>query len=215
MIHLALILSLLLSAPRVVNYNSADGLPSNTVYAIAQDADGALLVGTRGGLSRFDGERFQTLIPGKRINALTVDPQNRIWAGTTEGLQVVEMPGQTVSEAYRGGNIRALLTDSDGYVWATMGDSLLVKLSFSAHSGIREESNTRYSKRYSEGDYLIIRYSKTSKGRFGWAGGSSGRNSLQTGIVPSPDSATQKATAQAVTPKSAIRFMPSTMAAAR
>lgn len=170
MIHLALILSLLFSAPRFVNYNSADGLPSNTVYAIAQDADGALLVGTRGGLSRFDGERFQTLISGKRINALTVDPQNRIWAGTTEGLQVVEMPGQTVSEAYRGGNIRALLTDSDGYVWATMGDSLLVKLSFSAHSGIREESNTRYSKRYSEGDYPYYQIFEDKQGAL-WLGG--------------------------------------------
>ena len=35
--------------PRFVNYSSADGLPSNTVYAITQDADGVLWVGTRNG----------------------------------------------------------------------------------------------------------------------------------------------------------------------
>lgn len=39
---LAFILSLLLAAPRFLNYSAADGLPSNTVYAIAQGADGAL-----------------------------------------------------------------------------------------------------------------------------------------------------------------------------
>ena len=156
--------------PRFVNYLSAEGLPSNTVYALAQDADGALLVGTRGGLSRFDGEHFRTLISGKRITALAVDPGNRIWAGTTKGLQVLEMPGLAVSEAYRGGNIRALLADSDGYVWATVGDSLLVKLSFSPENGIREEARTPYSKRYHEGDYPYFQLYQDHDGTL-WLGG--------------------------------------------
>lgn len=41
--------SLWAQEPRFVNYSSADGLPSNTVYAITQDADGVLWVGTRNG----------------------------------------------------------------------------------------------------------------------------------------------------------------------
>ena len=44
---LALILSLLVAAPRLVNYSAADGLTSNTVYAIVQDTDGILWAGTR------------------------------------------------------------------------------------------------------------------------------------------------------------------------
>lgn len=59
--------------PRLVNYNAADGLPSNAVYAIAQDAEGLLWVGTRNGLASFDGVHFQ---PGKeygRVNALAVE----------------------------------------------------------------------------------------------------------------------------------------------
>ena len=46
-----------LAAPegRFVNYGSAEGLSSNTVYAIAQDTDGFLWAGTRNGLNRFDG----------------------------------------------------------------------------------------------------------------------------------------------------------------
>jgi len=47
---LALILSLLVAAPRLVNYSAADGLTSNTVYAIVQDTDGILWAGTRNGL---------------------------------------------------------------------------------------------------------------------------------------------------------------------
>ena len=43
---------------RFVNYGSADGLPSNTVYAIAQDESGVLWIGTRNGLASFDGRRF-------------------------------------------------------------------------------------------------------------------------------------------------------------
>ena len=41
--------SLWAQEPRFVNYSSADGLPSNTVYAITQDADGVLWLGTRNG----------------------------------------------------------------------------------------------------------------------------------------------------------------------
>ncbi|MBQ2090197.1 MAG: hypothetical protein II466_01145, partial [Bacteroidales bacterium] len=52
---LAFIVSLLVAAPRFIHYNAADGLPSNTVYAVTQDAEGALWIGTRNGLARYDG----------------------------------------------------------------------------------------------------------------------------------------------------------------
>ena len=55
---LAFIVSLLVAAPRFIHYNAADGLPSNTVYAVTQDAEGALWIGTRNGLARFDGVRY-------------------------------------------------------------------------------------------------------------------------------------------------------------
>ena len=93
-------------APRFVNYVAADGLPSNTVYAIAQDAEGTLWIGTRNGLASFDGSRFRSWKDYGRVNALTVDRQNRLWVGTAEGLRV-EDDGIA-------GNIRALTTDSDG-----------------------------------------------------------------------------------------------------
>lgn len=42
------------------NWDSKDGLPSDSVTAIAQTADGFLWVGTDRGLVRFDGMRFET-----------------------------------------------------------------------------------------------------------------------------------------------------------
>ena len=155
-------------APRFVNYGAAEGLPSNTVYAIAQDAEGLLWVGTRGGLSRFDGAGFRTIIPDKRITSLAVDPENRIWAGTTDGLSVVA--GDERSWAFEGKLIRALMTDSEGFVWATVGDSLLVKMRFSPGEGIREEAHCPYDKRYHEGDYPYFQIFEDSEGTL-WLGG--------------------------------------------
>ena len=71
---------------RFVNYGSADGLSSNTIYAITQDADGFLWIGTRNGLCRFDGARFMAWKELGRVNALAMDKENRLWVGTTEGL---------------------------------------------------------------------------------------------------------------------------------
>ena len=153
---------------RFVNYSAANGLPSNTVYAIVQDGDGNLWVGTRGGLSRFDGIHFQTVLPDKRINALAVDPDDRIWAGTTDGLYVVD--GASFSSCRQGHNIRALLADSNGCLWATVGDTLLLKLSYSASEGIREETRTFYNKRFNEGDYPYYQIYEDHQGTL-WLGG--------------------------------------------
>ena len=159
---------------RFVNYGSADGLSSNTIYAITQDADGFLWIGTRNGLCRFDGARFMAWKEFGRVNALAMDKENRLWVGTTDGLYVQETPGQARNDGKEGfkkgpsGHIRALLADSEGFVWATVGDSLLLKLSFL--EGVREEARTTYYKRYHEGDYPYFQIYQDAKGRI-WLGG--------------------------------------------
>lgn len=156
------------SQPRFVNYGAADGLPSNTVYAIAQDADGLLWVGTRGGLCRFDGVQFRTVITDRRITAMAVDHEGHVWAGSTRGIYVVD--GQNLPSFLEGYSVRAMLCDSDGCVWATVGDSLLLKLSYTGFGGIREEICTRYSKRWHEGDYPYFQIFEDSRGVL-WFGG--------------------------------------------
>ncbi|MBQ6197683.1 MAG: hypothetical protein IJK44_00425 [Bacteroidales bacterium] len=146
--------------PRLVNYNAADGLPSNTVYAITQDADGVLWVGTRNGLASFNGVQFKSWKEYGRVNALAVDNGGRLWIGTAKGLRVRDDKVE--------GNIRALLADSEGYVWATVGDTLLLKLSYK--DGIREEARCWYDKRDSEGDYPYFQIFEARDGKLWLAG---------------------------------------------
>ena len=153
---------------RFVNYGSAEGLPSSSVYTIAQDADGLLWVGTRNGLCRFDGVRFETWKEFGRVNALAVDMESRVWVGTEKEIRVIVSSPAAHSYRAEGGPVRALHTDSDGYVWAMVGDTLLLKLSY--HDGIREEARCRYDKRDHEGDYPYFQIFEASDGKLYPAG---------------------------------------------
>ena len=66
-----------------------DGLPDNTVTAIAQSPDGYLWVGTASGLARFDGTEFEIVdsanLPGLGDNFIThlaAEGSGRIWIHT-------------------------------------------------------------------------------------------------------------------------------------
>lgn len=67
-----------------------DGLPSSAVYAVAQDHDGAMWFGTKGGIARFDGLHFQVFrhveddpdsLYSNEISSLIVGSKGKIWAG--------------------------------------------------------------------------------------------------------------------------------------
>ncbi|SHM40125.1 Signal transduction histidine kinase [Rhodanobacter sp. OK091] len=86
----------LLPTPQFRRYGTADGLPSSTVYAVAQDRDGAMWFGTKGGIARYDGVDFKVLRhsaddPGSLyengIASLLFDRDGRLWAtGLEAGL---------------------------------------------------------------------------------------------------------------------------------
>ncbi|NND70992.1 MAG: response regulator, partial [Rhodothermales bacterium] len=69
-----------------------DGLPQNSVRALAQTQDGYLWLGTDDGLVRFDGQKFKVfnrsnvkaLRHGHAIRALHVDNYGALWIGTSE-----------------------------------------------------------------------------------------------------------------------------------
>lgn len=71
--------SLWAQEPRFVNYSSADGLPSNTVYAITQDADGV---------------QFKSWKEYGRVNALAVDHGGDCNEGRFIGLTDNIRPGR-------------------------------------------------------------------------------------------------------------------------
>src|SRR5262245_46358968 len=85
-----------LNAPpryRVDQWTTVNGLPQNSVNAIAQTPDGNIWVGTFGGLARFDGLRFtaveRTDSTGHhvdRVLSLAAAPDGALWVGTENGL---------------------------------------------------------------------------------------------------------------------------------
>ncbi len=74
-------------------WSTDHGLPQNTIQALVQTADGALWIGTRGGLARFDGLEFKIFttrtspaIPSDAIFDLAEAEDGTLWIGTADGL---------------------------------------------------------------------------------------------------------------------------------
>jgi len=77
---------------RLSSWNSADGLPQNTVGALAQTPDGYVWIGTQEGLIRFDGIGFTIFnrkntpaLSTSTINQLKVAPSGSLLIGTRGG----------------------------------------------------------------------------------------------------------------------------------
>lgn len=81
------------------NYSSEQGLSQNSGYAITQDKQGFIWIGTQDGLNRFDGIRFKiyrnnpadsSSIPFNEISSLITDSKGNIWAGGPLGTAVYD-----------------------------------------------------------------------------------------------------------------------------
>jgi signal transduction histidine kinase/ligand-binding sensor domain-containing protein len=111
----------------VRSWQTKDGLPQNTVYAILQTHDGYLWIGTAGGLARFDGVRFRTFglqdgLRSVQISALVEDRQGVLWVGTRGGgLSRRQEGGQirtfSSERGFPATTVEALATGRDGSVW--------------------------------------------------------------------------------------------------
>ncbi|MFN3409683.1 MAG: two-component regulator propeller domain-containing protein [Limisphaerales bacterium] len=109
-------------------WQTDDGLPRNTITAIAQTPDGYLWLGTPFGLIRFDGRSFTAMedevhpaFTRGRTRVLSVDRFGRLWIGTgTAG--VIRYDGHTFTSigAQQGlphPTISALCEDLQGHMW--------------------------------------------------------------------------------------------------
>ena len=107
------------------SWQTKDGLPQNTVYAITQTRDGYLWVGTGGGLARFDGLHFRTFgvqegLRSVQISALVEDRQGVLWVGTRGGgLSRFENGRFTTLSSAEGvpEMVEALAADDAGRLW--------------------------------------------------------------------------------------------------
>ncbi|HYC05416.1 MAG TPA: diguanylate cyclase [Azospirillaceae bacterium] len=109
------------------------GLPSDIVTALAEDATGFVWIGTSVGLARFDGHGFRifqpdpgdpSALPDGYVNALHVDGRGRLWVATNNGglaRYVPETEGFARYPAGPGGlghaTVYAVADDPQGRLW--------------------------------------------------------------------------------------------------
>ena len=114
-------------------WTQAQGLPQDTIRAIAQTPDGYLWVGTREGLARFDGSDFLTFskgdhaLPSSSVTTLAVGRHGTLWVGTLEGLSQYQNGHFRVYKASDGlpvGPINSLVEDHEGALWIASGGRL-------------------------------------------------------------------------------------------
>ncbi|MDE3067086.1 MAG: hypothetical protein KGJ60_05985 [Verrucomicrobiota bacterium] len=108
-------------------WQSDEGLPDDTVNAIAQTDDGYLWVGTRRGLARFDGVSFMRVdekaapeLRDGRITALCASTDGSLWIGCTRGLFRLKsrvFSHFTETNGLPGDQVRCVLQDRQGTLW--------------------------------------------------------------------------------------------------
>ncbi len=117
-------------------YNSANGLDTAEINAIAQTNDGYMWAGSYSGLYRYDGMKFERIYPDERINTvmqLFVDSRNRLWIGTNEsGIACYDVTTRklkfyTMQEGLGANSIRSICEDDYGNIYVgTTGELSII-----------------------------------------------------------------------------------------
>lgn len=112
--------------PRQMRTHSApEALPHENTWAVCEGSDGAVWVGTDGGLARFSAgiwDRWTTDqgLSRNSIRALAVDRTGTVWIGTGEGLNSWRDGGVTrhpIPGDWFESKIRVILPTRDGALW--------------------------------------------------------------------------------------------------
>lgn len=118
-------------------YSVEEGLPQSTVYSILQDSRGFIWMGTAGGgLSRFDGQKFETFtktngLSDNLVRCLFEDSKHNIWIGTDNGLTVYDgFSFRTIGkkQGLKGSAVPRIIEGSNGIIWAATNDGGLARI---------------------------------------------------------------------------------------
>lgn len=120
-------------------WQTRDGLPQNTISAIAQTPDGHLWLGTREGLARFDGLRFKIFntestpeIGHNQILSLFTDKDGALWIGTWGGgltrLEAGRFTRFTAADGLPSELVSAIFQDAQGRLWVGTDGGGLTRL---------------------------------------------------------------------------------------
>lgn len=118
------------------SWQREQGLPQNSVRAIAQTSDGYLWVGNDDGVASFDGARFVSYGLREGLNSGPVqtlfgDETGALWIGTTGGGLTCWAGGKfttyTTRDGLPGDSITALAEDDAGQLWVGTEAGLAVR----------------------------------------------------------------------------------------
>ncbi len=108
------------------HYQTKDGLPSNTIYAVVQDKYNFIWVATRDGICRFDGHSFVKLgddspngLTSGMTPALCMDDEGGLWFANGNGVGCYNIDtGNTLSLGRLEENdLRYICQDAAGNIW--------------------------------------------------------------------------------------------------
>ncbi len=133
-------------------WQTKDGLPQQTVQAVAQTQDGFLWIGTTGGLLRFDGSRFVTFdrwnTPAFQENSvfsLFTSKDGTLWIGTEGGGLIRLRDGLFrrfgAPDGLLDGFVRSILEDHSGKIWIGTDNGLYQLASGQAERALRVDDS--------------------------------------------------------------------------
>jgi signal transduction histidine kinase/ligand-binding sensor domain-containing protein len=125
----------LLTGYALTSWNDDAGRALGAVYAIAQDVDGYLWIGTDAGLYRFDGSRFTAwerlgdpAVPRAAVRSLWVARDGSVWVGFSHDASVGRIRGGRLTRYGKGLDgldaVTELVEDGRGTMWAIADRSL-------------------------------------------------------------------------------------------
>ncbi len=118
---------------KLSKFTTRDGLPSDSITALAEDSDGRLWIGTQAGLALLQNGRLTTVsgaesFSGKPITSLFRDRKGTMWIGATGSGVFFQQDGKFVQLRDSGLDTllrdpHCLLVDQKGRVWIGAGDA--------------------------------------------------------------------------------------------
>ena len=155
-----------------------NGLPQNTVQALAQTPDGFVWIATEVGLVRFDGVSFTVFdktttpaLPGNDIRCLLAAHDGALWIGTSDGLARWKDGASTVFTTHSGlvaNGIRSLRQgDAGRIIVSTDGGDILFERTNGdigidgwrvgpIHSGKMQDPGVIFDARLSDGRRVLV-----------------------------------------------------------
>ncbi|WP_105255629.1 diguanylate cyclase domain-containing protein [Pseudoalteromonas sp. T1lg75] len=118
----------------VKQWNTRNGLPSQSLKSVTQDNQGYIWVGTQFGLSRFDGEHFtnfneqnSNFLNSNAINKLLIDKEGLLWIGTKKGVSVLDPDSMNYFQFGIAGPVRDILQDDKGNIWVAANELFYIE----------------------------------------------------------------------------------------